>query len=234
MPLHDWNEMNYRDGFHTLWITEILRWVKPRLPDGYRAYIGTAPRIAVGEPEGKPEVSVRKGPVVPPPAPPLGSGASDMHLEPDAEVTIATIEQLPSLFVAREGWLIAAVELVSPRNKDRLSARTDYTSRYAGYIQGGVHLLLVDLHPRPYAFSFADEIARQLQFTQPALPSPFAVAYRVGEPVADRGTLLGLWQRPLIVGSPLPTLPLPLTVHSEVMVDLEQTYMRAAADAYLS
>jgi hypothetical protein len=234
MPLHDWNEMNRWDGFHTLWITELLRWVKARLPEGYRAYIGTAPRIAIGEPGGQPDVSVRKGPTIPPPAPSPSSGASDLHLAPDAEVTVATIDQLPSLFVAREGWLVAAVELVSPRNKDRFSARAEYTSRYAGYLHGGVHLLLVDLHPRPYAYSFADEIARELHFTQPPLPSPFAIGYRVGEPIAGKGTLISLWQRPFVVGSPLLPIPLPLTVHNEVIVDLEQTYMRAAVDAYLA
>lgn len=75
---------------------------------------------------------------------------------------------------------------------------------------------------------------RELTFTQPPLPSPLAVGYRVGEPIAGKGTLVGLWQRPLVVGSPLPPMPLPLTVHNEVIVDLEQTYMRAAADAYLA
>jgi hypothetical protein len=40
--------------------------------------------------------------------------------------------------------------------------------------------------------------------------------------------------RPLAVGKPLPTMPLPLTVHLGMPVDLEATYSRAADDAYLS
>ena len=70
----------------------------------------------------------------------------------------------------------------------------------------------------------------------PPLPSPFAAAYRVGEVVPvgdDLGSLLGVWRRPLGAGEPLPTLPLPLSVRRSVMIDLEQTYRRAAEQAYL-
>jgi len=70
----------------------------------------------------------------------------------------------------------------------------------------------------------------------PPLPPPFAAAYRVGEVVPvgdDMGSLVGLWRRPLRVGQPLPTLPLPLSVHRAVVIDLEETYQRAAKRAYL-
>jgi hypothetical protein len=60
-----------------------------------------------------------------------------------------------------------------------------------------------------------------------------AVSYRVGEPAATGGRILGIWRRPLTVGQPLPILKLPLTVDVAIAVDLEQTYGRAAADAYL-
>jgi hypothetical protein len=53
----------------------------------------------------------------------------------------------------------------------------------------------------------------------------------VGE---DIGSLVGVWRRPLQVGQPLPTLPLPLNVHQSVAVDLEQAYQRAAERAYLA
>ena len=43
MALHDWSDRPGWEGMHHLWITELLRWVKPRLPVGYRAYIGSAP-----------------------------------------------------------------------------------------------------------------------------------------------------------------------------------------------
>ncbi len=61
-----------------------------------------------------------------------------------------------------------------------------------------------------------------------------AVGYRVGEPAPDGGRFLAVWRRALEVGAPLPALPLPLAPDRAVALDLEQTYMRAAADAYLA
>ena len=60
MPLHEWTDRPGWEGMHHLWITELLRWVKPRLPAGYRAYIGSAPLLAVGAPTGRPDVRVHQ------------------------------------------------------------------------------------------------------------------------------------------------------------------------------
>ena len=61
-----------------------------------------------------------------------------------------------------------------------------------------------------------------------------AISYRVGEPSAAGGRLLAIWRRPLAVDAPLPTIPLPLSVELSVPLDLDQTYARAADDAYIS
>jgi hypothetical protein len=139
-----------------------------------------------------------------------------------------------ALPVEQQGRLIVAIELVSPRNKERPSAFTAYTSAYAGYLLRGVHLLLVDVHRRPVSFSFADRIAQELELERPPCSAPFAVAYRVGEPAPGGGRLLALWRRHLTVGSPLPAMWLPLSVKESVPVDLEATYGRASEAAYLS
>ena len=238
MPLHDWSEQSGWEGVHHLWIAELLRWVKPRLPAGYRAYIGPAPTVAVGAPAEKPDVNVRRWPEergpaeapLPNPAPDAEPGAE----EPDEEIAVAAIDPGTALYVEAKGRLVAAVELVSPRNKDRPVSRTTYLTRYLGYLLEGVHLLLVDVHRRPLQFSFADRIAQELQMRQPPCPPTMAVSYRVGEPAATGGRLLGIWRRPLAAGAPLPTLTLPISVGVGVRVDLELTYTRAAADAYLA
>src|SRR3954452_14517879 len=62
MALHDWNDPAGWEGMHHLWITELLRWVKPRLPVGYRTYIGSAPLLAVGAPAERPDLGVRSCP----------------------------------------------------------------------------------------------------------------------------------------------------------------------------
>lgn len=228
MPLHDWTTQRGWEGVHHLWITELLRFIKPRLPAGYRVFIGSAPAVAIGGPAGKPDVSVRQWPEEP-----QSAGASAAE-EPDEELAVALLEPEANLLVESRGRLIAALELVSPRNKDRPVARAGYLARYVGYLLEGVHLLLVDVQPRPLEFSFADAIAQQLQIRQPPCPPPMTVSYRVGEPAATGGRNLAIWRRPLTIGGPLPSAVLPLTVEAAVSIDLEQTYDRAVQDAYLA
>ncbi|MFO0928441.1 MAG: DUF4058 family protein [Gemmataceae bacterium] len=233
MPLHDWVDERGWDSVHPFWLAYLVEWIQPRLPEGYRAYLGGVPALTVAAGEGRPDVGVRQW-VADPPA---GPAAETAVLEPDVEVRAAVrLDPQPAVHVDLGGRLVAAVEVVSPRNKDRDAAKATYAARYLGYLRLGVHLLLVDVLPRPRGFSFADAIAADLGLEVPPLPSPFAAAYRVGEAVPagdDLGSLVGVWRRPLAVGQPLPPLPLPLSVHWAVVVDLEETYQRAARRAYL-
>jgi hypothetical protein len=234
MPLHDWSDRPGWEGMHHLWITELLRWVKPRLPVGYRAYIGSAPLLAVGAPADRPDVGVRswsptQATRVPGPA--VAQTSTD-PTEPDEEIAVATLDPETAVYVERQGRLIAAVELISPRNKDRPIARSAYLARYLGYLLEGAHLVLIDVHRRPVAFSFADHIATELKLEQLSRVPPMAVSYRVGEPAATGVRLLAIWRRPMTVGDTLPPIPLPLTSEQEVTLDLDQTYARAAEDAY--
>jgi hypothetical protein len=236
MPLHDWAVLPGWEGVRQVWIVELLYWIKPRLPEGYRAYLGTTPTFAIGAPvEERPDVGVREWPanrsqaaLTKLPHPQQGPAE-----EPDEEIAVATLQGDRALLIERRGLLIAAIELVSPRNKDRPSACTAYASGYVGYLLKGVHLMLVDVHRRPRQFSFVDRIAAELHLDQPPCPAPFALAYRVGEPAPSGGRFLGVWRRPMTIGELLPVLWLPLSVEESVSVDLEATYTRAAAAAYL-
>jgi hypothetical protein len=230
MPLHDWSALSGWDGVHQVWIVELLYALKPLLPPAYRAYIGTTPTFAIGSPDdGRPDVGVRDWPPGGAPATPTTDG----DLEPDEVVAVATLATDTSLLIERGGRLVAAIELVSPRNKDRASSQTAYGGAYTGYLLRGVHLLLVDVHRRPASFSFADHIGQNLGLTRPPLPAPHAVGYRVGGPSPEGGRFLGVWRRPLTVGEPLPTMRLPLSPDESVSVDLEGTYRRATEAAYL-
>jgi hypothetical protein len=163
MPLHDWAALSGGDGVHQVWIVELLYWIKPRLPAGYRAYIGTTPTFAIGAPaEKRPDLGVRTVPQGNGPQPPA-TASGEVSEEPDQEIAVATLAQDKALFVEYQDRLIAAVERVWPRSKDRPSACAAYASNYAAYLLKGVHLLLVDVHRRPLRFSFADRIAEALQ-----------------------------------------------------------------------
>src|SRR5437016_1524052 len=144
MPLHEWTDRMGWDGVHTLWLTELLRWIKPRLPAGYRAYIGSPPTVAVGAPPERPDVGVRQWPGAAAPEPLASAGPpasrEDESLAPDLEVTVALLESSMALQIERQGRLVSAVELISPRNEDRPAARDGYLGRYLGYLLEEVHL----------------------------------------------------------------------------------------------
>ena len=231
MPLHDWATLNGWAGVHQIWLVELLYALKAELPPAYRAYIGTTPTFAIGAPtDGRPDVGVRDWPPAPVPdaaATPAGDS------EPDDELAVATLSADTALLVERGGRLVSAIELVSPRNKDRVSAQGAYAATYAGYLLRGVHLLLVDAHRRPAGLSFTDAIVSGLSFAQPPLPPPCAACYRVGEVAPGGGRFLAVWRRPLAVGESLPAMRLPLAAGESVTVDLEGSYGRAAQAAYL-
>jgi hypothetical protein len=227
MPLHDWRDDRGWDNVHALWQTQLVVWLKPRLPAGYRAFLGSVPKLSVGTGNGRPDVSVRNWE---PPATPAAADAGDT---PDFEgPATLTLDAETAVHIDWHGQLIAAVEIVSPRNKDRPDSRERYTQRYYGYLRQNVHLLLIDVLPRPAGFSFADAVAADVGLALPPTPTPYAVSFRVGEPVPD-GTLLAYWRRPLAVGEPLPPIRLALTVHQSVLIDLEATYREAASLSYL-
>lgn len=226
MPLHDWTDRQGWEGMHIFWMTEIARGLKATLTPGYRAVIGSSPLVAVGPSPVKPDAAVTNGT-------PHATPSPDRVPDPDFEVAVATLEEDTSVLVERDGRLVAAIELVSPRNKDRPTARDQYGSRYLNYLRGGVHLLIVDVHRRPLDFSFPRLVNDALRLSRPAAGAPSAASYRVGAAAAQGGRMLAVWEHPLEFGRELPAIPLALTPDDAVMVDLEASYVRAAADSYV-
>ena len=238
MPLQDWTDESGWDNFHQLWINRLYYDIRPRLPGEFRAYLGSMPALTVSVTE-RPDVAVRQWQEEPPPhvADESPNGSTAECQEPDQETATMMLDShqtQQAIYVSYRGRLAAAIELISPRNKDRPSARAYYVARYLGYLRDGADLLLIDILPRPLAFSFADSLAEELQIAQPPTPSPLVASYRVGEPAATGGRMLAIWRHALAVNEPLPAMPLPLTTHAALEIDLEKTYMQAAADAYLT
>lgn len=225
MPLHDWQTTRRWDGLRSFWLGHIARDLRTRLPPGYRALLDVAVMLA-GDDFSFSDVAATPPPSVAESVPAFG--------EPDAELVARWLDEELIVTITSGSRLVTAIELVSPRNKDRPSSRERYARTYAGYLEAGVHLLVVDVHPWPTEFSFGRAIAEALGGALPSIPAPGAVTYRVGEPVPQGGRLVAVWNRPLVVGEPLPTMPVPLTVHESVPLDLEATYMLAASDTYLA
>jgi hypothetical protein len=128
-----------------------------------------------------------------------------------------------------EGFsLVAAIELVSPANKDRSSHRNAFTAKCAAYLQQGIGLVIVDivtdrrsnLHAGLMELLELDEDPRSL-FTSDL----YAVAYRaVGSNDAGGPPRLEMWPNGLQVGANLPVVPLWITSDRAIPLDLEATY----------
>jgi hypothetical protein len=124
--------------------------------------------------------------------------------------------------------LVAAVELVSPGNKDRLEARRAFACKCASYLQMGIGLVVVDVVTDRLA-NLHDELMRLMEqgdgLLFPGTPTTYAAAYRpVRRKEADQ---VECWPAALAVGQPLPVVPLALRGGPTLPLDLEATYGEA-------
>jgi hypothetical protein len=126
---------------------------------------------------------------------------------------------------SRGRQLVAAVEIVSPANKDRPQSRREFVAKCAALLQQRVCVSVVDLVTTRQFNLYAD-LLDLFGLTDPALaPSPpatYAITCR-GRKVADKPRF-ETWAYPLVVGQALPTLPIWLTDDLAVSLDLEASY----------
>lgn len=214
-------------SFHVTWagaIADALN--EDLLPDGYfaeeHAHAGARIEIDVAtfeddRPAAPPNGSITRT-VRPytPPAPPLVVPAAF----PDA---------FEVLVYQSEGGakLVAAVELVSPSNKDRESHRRAFAAKCAGYLAQGVGLIVVDVVTTRQAnlHALVMELLGQSATGLPSDADLYAAAYR--PIVRDTAERIEIWPEPVAVGRPLPQLPLSLSAELCVPIDLEATYTAA-------
>jgi hypothetical protein len=124
--------------------------------------------------------------------------------------------------------LVAAIELVSPGNKDRSAKRRLFAAKCATYLSRGVGLVIVDvitsrrgnLHN-----DLADLLELDAAFRMPAEESLYTVAYRPLR--AADSEQVEAWPNVLAVGQVLPAVPLSLGADWCVRVDLEAGYLEA-------
>jgi hypothetical protein len=128
------------------------------------------------------------------------------------------------IYDERQGrQLVAAVEIVSPRNKDRPSAREQFVSKCHVLLQQQVNVVIVDPVTTPSGNLFA-ELAQRIGANPPATAndSVYAVSMRLVS--VRRRVRVETWEHTLEVGARLPTLPLWITDSRYVPLELERTY----------
>ena len=149
-----------------------------------------------------------------------------------ADVDTVEIE----VFNEDDARLVAAVELVSPANKDRSSHRHAFVSKCAAYLQKDVSVVVVDVVTERLDNLHA-ELSEFLEFGEEARKAIssdlYAVAYRAVK--KENGTpRVEIWPVALGVGELLPTLPLWLSHVLAVPLDLEASYTAACESLRMS
>lgn len=219
------------EAFHAQWATCIASALNENLPEEYfaEAQVHAGPRIEVdvttwNEPStnGTGYSSGERGGVatLPRTLPKLTPAelTLDATFPPEFGVAVYSTSAGPTL--------VAAVELVSPGNKDRDETRRAFAAKCAAYVQRAVGLIVVDVVTNRLSRPFEDFMA--LVYPGQPLPELEALAAMSYRPtrVNDRDTL-EIRCRSLGVGRPLPELPLALGGLGYVWLDLEATYEEA-------
>lgn len=227
-PLHSRRSW---EGVHSLWPGVIVLDLNRRLPARYRAepgvHVGTGIDIDVatfdtGEDadwEGSGLGENGGGGVATavwaPPRPSL-SFATGWPAQDEYEVRV---------YDDQEGSrLVAAIEIVSPSNKDRPESRRAFITKCAAMLEDRVCVSIVDLVTNRTA-----NLGRELLEFLGAGPVPdqgeastYAIACRATR--KEKTWMVESWIHEMKVGQPLPTLPLWLADNLSLPLDLESSY----------
>jgi len=218
------------ESFHSLWAGEIVARLNARLlPPGYFAesQVHLGPWIEI-------DVATMSGPT--PATPPTGNGAvatlpapTWAPPEPSLMLPGVSTDEFEVRILDEASNLVAAVELVSPGNKDRPEHRLAFCHKCAAYLQRGIGLVVVDVVTNRRAClhdHLIDALALSEDLHFPGGPTPIsAVSYRPEQ--TEAGAVVAVWAFRLALGQEMPTLPLALRSGPVLALDLEATYSEA-------
>jgi hypothetical protein len=244
MPLRDhfrppldniasWEEL------HGQWPAIIVQHLRKKLPDGYvagpRVHSGSQIEIDVAAFE-KDDLSSTNGISE-------GNGGVATAVWAPAAASLAIETDLPDfdeyevrIYDARRGRrLVAALEIVSPANKDRPEHRNIFVGKCAALIQKGIAVSIVDL-VTVRQFNLYAEVLAFVGHDDPTLsdPPPEIYAASCRWVKMEKRAILQAWSHVVTIGQPLPTLPLWLDADLVVPLDLEQSYEQACHDLWIT
>jgi len=235
MPLRDHfrpplDDSRSWDELHGAWPTVIVMALNRNLPPRYVA----APRVHLGphaeidvtayETDTSDSVVAKTGGVdggvataVWAPPRPTFDVAADLPEQDEYEVRVYDTQ--------RHRRLVAAVKIVSPANKDRPENRRAFVAKCAALLQQQVSVAVVDLVTTRH-FNLYVELLELLGQTDPSLAPEPPVVYAAACRWAREGDAwhFRAWTHTLVVGQPLPLLPLWLAENLAVPLELEATY----------
>ncbi|MBI3360224.1 MAG: DUF4058 family protein [Chloroflexi bacterium] len=224
MPLHHWpNPRVPWLSFHSHWIVRLVEYLNQDiLPPGFRArptelVVGIEPDVLLLQDADRPDAGLPTGPQTG-----LGEATLTATIPPPADLPLVGIYS--SYDTSR---LVAAIELVSPGNKDRTEAVVAFVEKVLFLLQEGVHVMVVDVVSAP-RHPLRRDILGRLGRDEVVVETDrlWLASYCSLPSSAPRAQLeVREWARSVSVGQPLPALPLFLRADQLwVTVDLETTY----------
>lgn len=213
------------DAVHGQWPGEIVRTLYDLLPPGFVAepqVYHPAPfevDVSMLEEDDRPSWNSDGGggtATLAARAPTL-SVPADLNELDEYEVRVYDVDRLRTL--------VAAIELVSPANKDRSDTREQFVNKVAALLRQDVCVAIVDIVTTRHA-NFYTELLARLGRNDPAVADPpmlYAVTLRRRK-LTKRQPLLDAWFFPLTLGQPLPTIPLWLGPDLPIEVPLDLSY----------
>lgn len=221
------------EGFHSAWPVTMMRHLnRGVLPPGYhaepRVRLGTLAEVDVGTREeraaavhGRPADS-NGGVAVYSPQAPVLTVETDLSQEDLFEVQVFDDELGENL--------VAAIELISPRNKDRPQSRHEFVVKCASLLKSQVSLVLIDIVTNRHANLFRDlmEYFEIRDFVNPLQSHLYCCSLL---PRGSNGhAKVDVWPEVAQVGAALPRLPLWLRDDLAVPLELESTYEETCGD----
>jgi hypothetical protein len=220
----DFRRLRSWRSFHSAWATNMAqRLNQGRLPPFYRA----EPLTQIGAVEIDVATVKNGAGGAPPPAPAGGPtwSAPDPALTATVNLAAVDVVEVRVLYRGDDEELKAAVEIVSPSNKDRPASRHAFAVKCADILRRGASLVVVDIvtdrHASPHA-ELLEVVEAEPGAEWEAGTRLSAVAYRTVP--GDGPNRLQLWPAELSIGAPLPTVPLWLGEDGAIPLDLEASY----------
>lgn len=220
------------DELHGMWPATMVDDLSRKLPDGYYAapniHLGSTGDVDVGalEPwDRSQQVAALSAEA--------GGEATAVYSPPKPAVLLAGLpgqdEYEVFIYDVRRGRrLVAAVELLSPSNKDRPDSRGAFVAKCAELVRRRVSVAMVDVVTTRH-FNLLAELLGLLDREDPAVSSdPSDLYAAVCRSLGQNGDAqFAVWPYTFSIGSSLPTLPIWLTDDLAVPLDLEASYEHA-------
>ncbi len=226
MPLLDHfhpplSQARHWEAFHAQWASEIASALNDTLPEGYFAEPQVHPnqRVEIDIATFQESKTTTDGSVATLPRlkPTLAPADFVIPAEYPAEFGVRVFES------SGGPKLVAAIELVSPANKDRLESRKAFAVKCASIIQAGCGLIVLDVVTSRLSLPLADLYPIIAENQKVPTHGPLsAVSYR---PVRNGdGGAVEVRLRTIAFGKKLPQLPLALDIGQVVEIDFEECY----------